>query len=498
MPKRPLAPRIFNKFDDYLLRNRPDTWSTRIHLVIYYAILFSIALAAISFMIPDNPLRESHVGFWATSQSVLVIVGIVVWIFYLVRFNTFKSFGTIHPGDRIKTYFFFFVSLVMMCLTVLIPPVIETYKTMIRYSPEQVADDVNKMNILLAQLTKDESPAEITVDSIFIVDTQTYIPPSSDDSYEWNDSLGAYVKKPIYLSKYELQYTLSDDDSVVWISNDKLLRFQCSSLRFVGTNDLEEDKSIHLFSNFEIYNQVYKNNVVYDLQVLQKEYFKIADKYIDPYNDDAYDYFNSTLSNSSSYNYKTNTVDEGIRHICSRLYRWDGDETTAFAHIIYYVAMFLALCLFIFRHSTMKTFFLSILTGVIIAIVTGIIAIFLDFREKGLLITMLVYFTFFLIFSLSAIQSRTRSVFSGIALNLAVICTPFIPFICTLLYYQFHVSDVIYDAYMSYGNSTWQAARDREYMFYQISEAAGFVVLLIMIETVYKWMYRKWYAAPEE
>ena len=131
MPKRPLAPRFINQLDDYLLKNKPDTWTTRIHLVLYYTILYCAGLSLICFLFPDNPLRESYVGYWVMAQSVLVVVAIILWIVYLVRFNTFKSYGLTHGGDRVKTYAFFFIAMVFMITSIFLPPVIESYKTMI-------------------------------------------------------------------------------------------------------------------------------------------------------------------------------------------------------------------------------------------------------------------------------------------------------------------------------------------------------------------------------
>lgn len=498
MSKRPLAPRFVNQFDDYLLKNRPDTWTSRIHLVIYYWLIFSIGLSVICFLIPDNPLRDSNVEFWTTAMSVLVIVAIVLWMMYLVRFNTFKSYGSVFPGDRIKTYFFYFLTLVLMSSIVWIPPTIETYKTMIRYSPSKVVDDMNDMNVLLARMVKNDAPAEVTVDSIFIIDYSSYVPSSSSGTYDWDDSLGAYVKTPIYLTRDELKWTLTQQDSVVWITNDKLLRFQVTNLQFISNYEIEQDAEVHMLTSFEIYNKVYNSNTSDDLQKLEREYFAIAEKYIDPRNEyDNYWNYSTDANSIAAYKYKTGTVSTGISNICERLYRWDEDDLTGAFHVMYYVSMFLGLCIFIFRHSTIRTFFLSVLTGVLLAILTGIFAAFLDFREEGLIITALVYFAFFIVFSLSTIQARVRSVFTGIALNLAVVCTPFIPFLCTLLYYEFHVIDYMYYDYL-YDDSAWQDAQDWKIMMYQISEVAGFVILLVMIETVYKWMFRKWYAAPEE
>jgi hypothetical protein len=499
MPKRPLGLGFINKFDDYLLRNKPDTWTTRIHLVVYYTVFAAIVLSLICFVIPDNPLRQSLVGYWIMAQSVLVIVAIIFWIVYLVRFNNFKSYGLTHGGDRVKTYFFFFIGMVLMCSTCFIPPVVESYKTMIRYSPSQIVEDMDKMNVLLARLMKDENPAEITVDTIYVIDpNSTYQPTiSGSGGYQWNDSLGAYTKEPIHLSRQELKYTLTNEDSVLWLNNNKLIRYQVTTLQFVQNWDISEKASTKPLRSFDIYNQVYYNDNPVDLQKLQKEFFDVSEKYRDPYNEDDYWNYSTDPAAIAAAKYKTAQVSGGISNIVSRYYRWDTEEMIIAYHSIYYVAMFLGLCLFVFRHSTMRTFFLSILAGVLLAIITGIFAAFLHFNEKGIFITSLVYFALFFIFAVTTVQWKVRSVFTGMALNLAVVCTPFIPVICTVLYYEI-IKRNYYDsyAYGYYGGDPYDYKTEQLHIY--ISEVFGFIILLVLIETVYKWMYRKWYAAPEE
>lgn len=501
MPKRPLAPRFITRIDDYLLKNKPDTWTTRIHLVLYYTLLYSLGLSVICFVVPDNPLRESMFPYWIMAQSVLVLVAIIFWIVYLVRFNTFKSFGITHGGDRLKTYALFFISLIVMCSTCFIPPVIETYKTMIRYSPSQIAEDMNDMNVLLARITKDENPAEITIDTIYVLDANsTYYPNSSGTgSYTWNDSLGAYIKEPIYLSRDELKWTLTEEDSVLWINNNKLVRYQVTNLQFVSSYRMSEDADFHLLTNFEIYDRVYKIDKPVDVQLLEREFNEISQKYRDP-NNDYDDYWNYSVDPSSlAYSkYKITQVSNGIGNIATRYYRWDDAELEITFHVIYYLGMFIGLCLFIFRHSTMRTFFLSILAGVLLAIITGIFAAFFEFEEQGLIVTALTYFLFFFVFAVSTVQWKVRSVFTGMALNLTVICTPFIPLLCTLWYYARHPNeDYNYYLINGYYNADLYDS-DTVHLHYQIAELFGFIILLVLIETLYKWMYRKWYAAPEE
>lgn len=498
MPKRPLALPFLNKLDDYLLKNRPDTWTTRVHLVLYYTLLYSVALSLFCLVIPDNPLRDSYVGYFITSQSVLVIVAVVVWVVYLVRFNTFKSYGITYGGDRLKTYFSYFLAIVCMIGTIFIPPVIESYKTMIHYSPSQIVKDMDAMNILLARLTKENYPAELTVDTIYITNGQTMY-NSGSGSYIWVDSLGAYTKQPIYMTRDELSWTLSDEDSVVWERNDKLIRYQVTSLKFISNYRSSEDKNNLPLTNFQIYNRVYKSGgTPLGVQELERQFYDLSQKYRDPANE--YDNYWGYSSDAYSYvgsRYKTGQVDEGISNILSRYYRWRTNDLVIAYHVVYYIAMFLGLFLFIFRHSTIRTFFLSVLTGIILAIITGIIGALADIREEGAVIIAFLYFLFFFIFAVTTVNWKVRSIFTGIALNLAMVCTPFLPLLGVALYYEITPIDYSPDL-VGYYDYDYSQYYEKMHLHYYLAELFGFVVLLILLETAYKWMYRRWYAAPEE
>ena len=507
MPKRPLAPGFINKLDDYLLRNKPDTWTTRVHLVLYYTLMYALGLSIICFVVPDNPLRESFFGYWMAAQSCLVIVAIVVWIVYLVRFNTFKSYGLTHAGDRIKNYFLFFATLAILIGTIYIQPVAESWKTMVHYSPSTIIEDMDEMNVLLARLTKEEYPIEITAEKIIVVPSgggyYNYNNPSTS-SYVWVDSLNMYVKPTSYMTREELRWNLSDNDSVQWFGTDTLIRYQITSLQFVSNYHVDgsEKEGRKQLGSFQIYNRAYNTSgVTYDLQKLKKDFFDLSQKYRDPENEDDY-YWNYSTDPYSIVvtNYKVGQVNAGISNIFSRYYRWRTEEILIMSHVIYYIAMFLGLCLFIFRHSTMRTFFLSVLTGIMLFIISGVIGVFFDIEPEGAIILGFIYYLFFLIFSLSTVNWKVRSVFTGIALNLLVICTPFVPLAAVGLYDQ--LNPVYYDSYYYYSLGYYgyddYPTRDSIEMWYYLSEIFGFVILLVLVETVFKWMFRKWYAAPEE
>ncbi len=496
MPKRPLAPPFITKLDDFLLRNRPDTWSTRFHLVLWYWLLYTVALTAFYFVIPDNPLESSNIGYWIAGQIILVIVGIVLWMIYLFRFNVFKSWGDLKPGDRIKTFSIYLITLFLLTGTVFIPPLIESYKTYVRFSPDKMIDDINEMNVLLGRINKVHISSKIEPDTIIVVDNG-YIPPTTSD-YLWDDSLGAYVRAPIYMNRDDLKWTLNESDSIIWINNDKLLRYTAPSLQFISSYRITDRYKERLYSDFEIYNRVFDDSQSEEVSQLVRRYHSIADKYRSE-DEDIYSYYLMDSLTDMRTLYNVGQVNAGIGNIASRFFRWEREEIAISLRVCYYISIFLAMSLFIFRHSTIKTFFLSILAAILIAIITGIFLAFSGSDEEGVLITAIVYYFIFLTVALAMSKYPTRTAVSGIALNLTVLLTPFIPILCTLLYHQINRYDYYsytYNPYDDYGYSETQ--RSLEYLHYLIAEIMGLVIMLILSETGYKWLFRRWYSAPEE
>src|SRR5687767_14261194 len=95
--KRPLMPGFLKKAEQKLLLNKPGLWSTRIHLVLYYGILFMAVLAVVCFLDPLDMRRRTMSAVWVGYTSIISIIALVAWLIYLLRFNVFKKYGVIHP-----------------------------------------------------------------------------------------------------------------------------------------------------------------------------------------------------------------------------------------------------------------------------------------------------------------------------------------------------------------------------------------------------------------
>ena len=83
--KKPLMPGFLKRAEQKLLLNKPGIWSTRVHLVVYYSVLFLLVLAALCFLEPNDPRDYSTTEVWTGFVTIISGIGIIVWMIYLLR-----------------------------------------------------------------------------------------------------------------------------------------------------------------------------------------------------------------------------------------------------------------------------------------------------------------------------------------------------------------------------------------------------------------------------
>jgi hypothetical protein len=482
MNKRPLAPKFLNKLDNYLLLNRPDTWSTRFHLALWYTLLFMIALTAICFVMPTDHRQKSIIGLWSGSAGVLALIGFIVWLVYLFRFNVFKQFGTVFPGDRLKTFLLYFFTITMMILVVFIPPVVESIRADNAYSSNELASDMNKINEIVTKLEYKDIPDEWKPDTLVLVNRGNY--PMNR---------GSYQEGLEYLDSSEFRWRVAAEDSIRSISRGVVISYDFFDLAFVKENRVNTNAAVHVENVKDLYYSAYKHPGI-NKDAARLELQRLIDKYSNGVNDDYY-------YNSNNYeDYRTSlrgkyhlySVESGIDRISDRKYRLYKLDYSDYIRAVYYFALVLSLLVFIFRHSTVKTYFLALLVGVVLSILSGLFVAVLHLREGGIYGLMIFYFISFGIISMLIFSAKRRSIISGIALNAFVLLTPFIPIICVALYYY----SIRADYYEYYAYDVEYHARKA--FHFLVAEFAGGIILLILIETLFKRLYRAWYASPED
>ena len=519
MSKRPLVPSFLQKVDDKLLRNKPGTWAARTHLVLYFSAVFALLLFVFCYVVFFDAKQYSNIGSWNTFVGLIAFVGFVFWLIYLLRFNVFKSYGNWFAMDGLKDFALYFTSIAVMVAVCFIPSAVETLRANQQFGNEEIVKDINALNINACKLEYKLLPLEWKIDTCR-VEERTIMTTLSDDFADNKDVLVAPVTEPendttvvitnkpgiprIYYDYHtidtaELRNKLAGADSVLKINDSMYVFFECPDYRLVSSYSADDFSAVKLMSSAAIYNSYLKNYKKPDRENLLKRMDELKTKYAVSNDYGYYDYRDYDENNPNiTYHvkirkrYDLTRISNGIDNIVRKKYAWK-TAWPVYLRVFYYTALLLTMLVFIFRHSTIKTFFLSVLTGVLLTIISGIILVFNhSYEETTLLSFMILYYVIFAILALSIFKTNLRKAAQGIGLNLFLFTTPFIPLIFVAL------NEARYYNY-SYQLNEYQV-RDTALtaLYYLIAEIAGSVILVILIQPLFKKLYRKWYAAPEE
>ena len=502
MSKRPLVPSFLQKVDDKLLRNKPGTWAARTHLVLYFSAVFALLLFVFCYVVFFDAKQYSNIGSWNTFVGLIAFVGFVFWLIYLLRFNVFKSYGNWFAMDGLKDFALYFTSIAVMVAVCFIPSAVETWRANQQFGNEEIVKDINELNTNASRLEYNILPLEWNDDSCRVVNSTSTVLPS-DNAVVYDTVVNVASDHPLpYMSYYhtidtaELRNKLLSTDSVLKINDSLYVFYECPNYRFVSSYSADDYSSVKLLSSADIYNSVIKNYKKPDRAALMKRMLELQTRYAVNSRYGYSDYYdnneNATYDAKIKKKYDLVRISNGIDNIVRKKYAWK-TAWPVYLRVFYYTALLLTMLVFIFRHSTIKTFFLSILTGVLLTIISGIILVFNhSYEETTLLSFMILYYVFFAILALSIFKTDLRKAAQGIGLNLFLFTTPFIPLIFVAL------NEARYYNY-SYHLNEYQV-RDPALtaLYYLIAEIAGSVILLILIQPLFKKLYRKWYAAPEE
>lgn len=509
MPFRPLVPRFLKRFDDSLIINKPAAWSTRAHLATWYALLFAVALTLVCFIVPFDARESSEVYSWVLFVSVIIILSFVGWLIYLLRFNVFKKFGHLPPGYALMTFFFYFIVIGCFIAWAYIPAAVESIRANTAYTNEEIIQDVNTVNLDLCRLERDSLMLDWKSDTSIL---RKYMPPEDtteeDEVDEENAPAVAVADTMVREYSAITYYTYKDSaelfskvrtaDSLVRPNDSTYIFYACPSYTFINDFIPDDYSKVKSLTSVDIYNKVLKNYHAPDRKALKRELDSLTAKYNTDTALEAYHYprryrfVRSDYMNHTQDKYHTYVYGRSMVNISDKKYRWHKRVLEEIVRPFYYIVLVVTLLVFIFRHTTRKTFFLSILAAIILVILTSLVFAFLRVRHSSqtLFWTMISYFLLFAIVAFTIGMDRVRRAWKGIALNLFVFFLPYIPLICVALYY-----DYLRETYHSYEHPELFQHKDLHLL---LSEIGGFVLLVVLLELVIRPLYRKWYSLPEQ
>jgi len=491
-----LKPSFLKHLDKYLLKNFPVSWSSRIHSAGLYGIGFAILIFFFSFIAPNDPRNRSTIYYWITLAIILSLLGFVFWMIYLLRFNVFKRYGLWKATDTVKTYAFYFIITLIIVSWAFIPPITESIRANMAYSSNELAKDINDMNIKICQLESESVNTRFRRDTFQLANYITGMQRKNSMIDVSEEIYGYYFADSANLNS-KLKYA----DSVNKIGDDMYVIYECPDYMFIEEYEVNTFSDVKLLSSMDIYRRVLKNKqpvdpgLYKDLGVLFTKYSKLHSALtLSAGIPDYYNRANENYKVRISDKYDLDLINSSINHITDKKYRWDSLTTEISIHVAYYFTLMLSLLVLIYRHTTRKTFFLSLLAGVVLTIFTSIFIALSRHTGSAFPMWFIAYFVIFLVISAFIFNSTKRSVITGIGLNFLVTMTPFLPLVITTMYY-----DSLRERYLYSSRWTeYDHVFKNETLHYRLSEVGGFLLLIILLATVYQMLYKKWYSLPED
>lgn len=487
-------PGFLKKAEQKLLLNKPGIWSARTHLVLYYGVLFILFLTGLCFLEPSDVRDHSTTEYWVGFVIIMSIIGLTVWLIYLLRFNVFKKYGIIHPLHILITFLLYFVSTGTIVLFTYVHPVVESVRANLAFGDEEIVQDINAMNLKICQLEYKLFQTPWAYDSVALVKDGERTGRVSDQVYDPNT--GVFKRRSaidfIRLDSNDFYNRLEATDSTVKINDALYLVYSTPSYNFVNSYRADKYTNLKSLKPFEIYHKVLRYPPPQnELPTIKKELGVLLQKYLipEPYsrdqeiddNDDAFEIVHKK--------YKTGNINNSIGDVVSKKYRWTMEYLPQYVRIFYYFTLTITLLIFIFRHSTVRTFFLTLLSGVLLAIFTAFVMSFSHAEDTTVFAWMLVYLILFFIGSLLVWSNRKRKLITGILINLFVFFVPAFPLLIVGWYHawkseQYYRQERIVD--LSYID---------QYYFY--AHIGGALLLLVLLTTYINKLYRRWYSLPE-
>ena len=505
MSKRPLVPFFLQKIDDKLLRNKPGTWAARTHLVLYFAIVFALLMFVFCYLVFFDAKQYSSIEIWNTFVGLIAFVGFVFWLIFLLRFNVFKRYGNWSAMDGLRDFGLYFVSIGAMVAVCFVPSVVETMRANQQFGNEEIVKDINELNINACKLEYGLLPLKWIVDTSKVVDKLNTEPVVVADEVVETVTIDSVTEEGIqyvsnqnnYIDTADLRNKVENADSLLKINDTLYVFYECPDYLFVSSYSADDYSTVKLLRSADIYNSIIKNYQKPDRSSLLKRMQQLKTKYaVNGQYYEGEEYYNNNDKESYgtkiSKKYSLKKINNGIDNAVGKKYAWV-DDWPVYVRIFYYITLLFTMLVFIFRHSTAKTFFLSVLTAVLLAIITGLLMVISQGDEASVLSFMIVYYVVFGVLALSIFKTGIRKAVQGIGLNLFLFATPFIPLIFVALNEARR-----HNRYLYTKNEYRLSDPQQTALYYLIAEIAGSVILVILIQPLFKKLYRKWYSAPEE
>ena len=461
---------FIHKIQHRLLLNYPMIWSSRVVPVLLVAGTVNVLLFALFYLV-SSPWHRVSFEAWIPFFSLCSIIGVIIYLIYLLRFNSFKVFGKLHWTHFSLQFFLIFISLGSIIAWPFMPQLATHVAVSGRFVPGELDADIRQAYLLANQLeyTKETLPyRKITIE---VSDTVTVEENDWDNNYRKVPSIGF-----INDADYEKVEKKSDSLYIGYERVDLICTYfpYVTSVSSSAIND-------------EIYNTINAGGI--DTSQHLEKLSAIFAKYIPSYNgsviripfDNRYSEMEETQECKTCQKYRLSELGSCMMDVGNSMFSRDDMEVVF--RIWFYLTFYASLLLVIFRYITARTFLWTLLFTFLLFIFSVIVLIASRYNEDKLMLgMMLFYYTVFASVSFTLFFSKSRNVFQGIALNLSFFCLHLLPIVSAAFFIE-----MVGRYRVSNKGFIWECA-----------ELVGIALVFLSALFYHSRLFYKWYSLPEE
>lgn len=361
-------PGFLKRADQKLLLNNPLIYSTRVHLVLYYGILFILLLTGLSFLAPIDVRDYSRSGDWVGFVSIICVIAFTVWLIYLLRFNVFKKYGNIRPLHSLVNFLLYFICTATIVAFGFVYPVVETIRANRAYSDEELVQDINSINLKLCRLEYNLLNTPWRYDTVALIKDRKRVIEKS--TYEEEVDTVAAPKNGHSRFYYQLDSTgfsnrLARTDSLVKLSDSLYLMYETPDVAFISPFWADDATQKKLLSSYQLYNKALrKAPSPAEREAAGKELKQLLNKYT---SEETRKYFQSSGEGNIEpgtvahevvlRKYRLRSISDNLWNITRKKTSFSGNNLFVVIRLFYYLTLGITLLIFIFRHTTVRTFF---------------------------------------------------------------------------------------------------------------------------------------------
>ncbi len=212
-----LTPNFLKQLDEYLIKNHPTIWVTRIHMVLFWFISLSLLSLIIGYLMPIDVINDNISFLWYSLILISCFILSWYWGYKNIVFNVEKNYGKITTTNV-------FVNALLTLLSIYLLTIIPNFyvyannkKIDNTYSDKELFKDIAIMDVIEPYIPTTTYNYENMYDTVLKVNKVNfrryknyyeYSPfgygPNNVEEYNRDEAIGFKSVKAIYDKKYLL------------------------------------------------------------------------------------------------------------------------------------------------------------------------------------------------------------------------------------------------------------------------------------------------------